>query len=153
MASFTTRIAIPLILLSLAGCSATQTRTAQDSGTITEDEYAELKAKEARISKLENELAAARTSGSSMTMAATGGELLPPNAQPGECYARVWVPAKYKTLSKQMLVKEAGQKVDIIPAKYEWVEESVLVSEASSRMETIPAKYGVEEETIKVSDA
>ncbi|MDH5514175.1 MAG: peptidoglycan-binding protein [Gammaproteobacteria bacterium] len=153
MASFTTRIALPLILLSLAGCSATQTRTAQDSGTITQDDYAALKEKEARISRLESELAAARTSGSSMTMAASGGELLPPNAKPGECYARVWVPAKYKTLSKQMLVKEADQKVDIIPAKYEWVEESVMVSEASSRMETIPATYGVEEETIKVSDA
>ena len=62
MASIAKRVIFPMVLLSLAGCSATQTRTAQDSGVITQDEYAALKDKEAEILRLEKELAAARTS-------------------------------------------------------------------------------------------
>ena len=152
MASIAKRVIFPMVLLSLAGCSATQTHTAQSSGVITQDEYAELKDKEAQILRLEKELAAARVPTGSM-QAAADPQLLPPNAKPGECYARLWVPAKYRTLSKQMLVKEASENVSIIPARYEWVEEKVLVEEASSRMETIPASYGVEKETVKVADA
>jgi hypothetical protein len=144
---------IPAIALALAGCSATQTRMSQDTAVITEDEYAELQQKEARITRLEGELAAARLGSGSGAQVSTGGQLLPPGAKPGECYARVWVPATYRTLSKQMLVKDADKRVEIIPAKYEWVEEKVLVKEASSRMEMIPATYGVETEKVKVADA
>ena len=56
MASIAKRVIFPMVLLSLAGCSATQTRTAQDSGVITQDEYAALKEKEAQITRLEQEL-------------------------------------------------------------------------------------------------
>ncbi len=153
MANMTTKLVLPVVAFALAGCSATQTRTAQDSAVITEDEYAELQQKEARISRLEGELAAARLGSGSGAQASAGGELLPPGAKPGECYARLWVPATYRTLSKQMLVKDADKHVDIIPAKYEWVQEKVLVKETSSRMETIPATYGVETEKVKVADA
>ncbi|MGB5259648.1 MAG: peptidoglycan-binding domain-containing protein [Gammaproteobacteria bacterium] len=149
MPNITTKLILPMVALALAGCSATQTRTSQESAAITTDQYAELKDKEARITRLESELAASRLSPASSVDAT----LLPPNAKPGECYARVWVPAKYRTLSKQMLFKEADKRVDIIPAKYEWVEEKVLVKEASSRMEMIPATFKVEREQIKVADA
>ena len=57
----------------------------------------------------------------------------PPNAKPGECYARVYVPRVYKTEQEQMLKRTASQQVDIIPAKYEEVQESVLVSQATTR--------------------
>ena len=153
MLNKTTKLVLPVVAFALAGCSATQTRTTQDSAAITTDEYADLKAKEAQIMQLENELAAARLSSAAGAGSAGEGELLPPNAKPGECYARVWVPATYGTKSKQMLVKDADKRVDVIPAKYEWVEEKVLVKEASSRMETIPASYGVETEKIKIADA
>jgi hypothetical protein len=147
------KIALPVLLLSLAGCSATQSRTAQDSSAISTEQFAALKENEARVARLEAELAAARNASPSASPLAAGGELLPPNAKAGECYARVWVPASYRTLSKQMLVKEPSERVEIIPAKYEWVEERVLVKEASSRLETIPASYVMEKETVKVADA
>ena len=154
MSNMATKIALPIVMVTLAGCSATQSRPTQESALITQDQYAALKEKEERITSLESELARARsTTASASSSTGADGELLPPNAKPGECYARVWVPATYRTLSKQMLVQDADERVDIIPAKYEWVEEKVLVKEASNRMETIPATYRTEKDTIKVADA
>ena len=41
--------------------------------------------------------------------------LLPPNARAGECYARVFVPPEYKSETKQVLLHEAGEKVETTP--------------------------------------
>jgi len=72
--------------------------------------------------------------------------LYPPDAQPGECYAKVLVPAKYDVVSEKVLKREASEKINIVPAKYEWVEERVLVKEpserlASSRLVPVSAVY------------
>ena len=67
--------------------------------------------------------------------------LLPPGAKAGECYARVFVPSTYKTVSEQVLKNEASERVEVIPAKFEWVEEPVLVREESERVEVVPATY------------
>jgi len=84
------------------------------------------------------------------TEAMVGREMLPPNAKPGECYARVYVPPTYRIREEQMLKKQASERVEVVPAQYEWVEERVLVKEASQRMEVIPATYGWKEETVLV---
>jgi len=80
-------------------------------------------------------------------------DLLPPNAKPGECYARVWVSPVYETETKDTLRKEAAEKVEIIPAQYETVEETVTVREASQRLEIVPATYEWVEETMMVKPA
>lgn len=77
-------------------------------------------------------------------------DLFPPNARPGECYARVIIPAAYKTESEKVLVREAGSKVDIIPAVYGTGQEKVLVREASTRIEVVPAVYGAVTERVLV---
>lgn len=79
--------------------------------------------------------------------------LLPPNARAGECYARVFVPPQYQTETKQVLLHEAGEKVETIPAKYELVEEQVLIKEESETLEVIPAKYETVEERVMVKPA
>ena len=79
--------------------------------------------------------------------------LLPPNAKPGECYARVYVPPTYKTVTEERLKRAASERLEVIPAEYEWVEEKVLVKQASERLETIPAVYGWEEEQVLVKEA
>lgn len=76
-----------------------------------------------------------------------------PNAQPGECYAKVVIPAKYKTQTSTVVVKEASESVRIIPAKYEWTEERIMVSEAGSQLKVLPAEFGTETETYQVSAA
>lgn len=95
--------------------------------------------------------APAETAASPVMLAGT--DLLPPNARAGECYARVWVPAQYRSLEKEVLVKEESERVEIVPATYDWVKEEILVKEASSRLETVPAVYGTEEETIMTREA
>ncbi len=79
--------------------------------------------------------------------------LYPPNAQPGECYAKVLVPAKYDVVSEKVLKREASEKITVVPAEYEWVEEQVLVKEAAERYEVVPATYRWVEEKIVVEPA
>jgi hypothetical protein len=77
----------------------------------------------------------------------------PPNAKPGECYARVFVPPTYKTETETILVKDASERLEIIPARYEWVAEKVLVKEASERLEIVPATYDWVMESVLVKPA
>lgn len=115
---------------------------------------AELKAREMQLSEQAALLAkqgSANTSAAASAGSADG--LLPPNAKSGECYARLWVEPKYKTVEKTVVVQEASERVEVIPAKYEMVAEQVLVQEAGTRIEEIPAKYGSEKKRILVSEA
>ena len=76
-----------------------------------------------------------------------------PNAKPGECYAKVVIPAQYRTETSSVVVKEAAETLKIIPAKYETVEERVLVSEAGSELRVIPATFATETQSYEVSPA
>ena len=80
-------------------------------------------------------------------------ELFPPNAKPGECYARVFVPPTYKTETTRVLRREASERVETSPPKYEWVEERVEVQGPSENVEVIPATYEWVEERVMVSPA
>ncbi len=73
-----------------------------------------------------------------------------PNAKPGECYAKVVIPAGFKTETEEVLVKEASERIEIIPAKYEWVQEKVLVKEASQKLVSVPATYETVTEQVEV---
>ncbi len=104
------------------------------------------------------------------------GELLPPNAKAGECYARVIMPATYRTETKKILKKESSYRVEtgkpvyetmidhilikeqtevseLIPAVYDWKTESVLVKEAYTGYKTIPAIYESSHERVLVKSA
>lgn len=95
-------------------------------------------------------LSAVAASGQSTS---TAGVDLPPNARPGECYARVVRPAKYEDVSERVLIREASKKVAIQPAVYNNVEETVIVEEASTRLEIIPAKYAMKTEEVVIKPA
>ncbi len=79
--------------------------------------------------------------------------LTPPNAQAGECYAKVVIPAKYKTVEEKVLVQEASNKITVTPAKYEWISKKVEVTPASTKLKTIPATYKKVTEVIEVKPA
>lgn len=81
------------------------------------------------------------------------GDLFPPDAQPGECWARTFVPPTYQTVSEQFLVRGSSESLEVIPAKYTWVEENVLVKEAAERLEIIPAEYQWVEEKYLIKPA
>ena len=58
-------------------------------------------------------------------------ELPPGNPLPGECFARVIVPAQYQTSTEQVVLRQAGEEIKKIPAQLETVTERVLVQEES----------------------
>lgn len=79
---------------------------------------------------------------------------LPPNAQPGECYARTFLPPVFRTEAERRLKSAASERIEVIPEQFEWIEESVLVKGESERIvEVIPAEYRWVEEQVLVKPA
>ena len=146
-------------LASVLLLSACTTGGSYSSSGSEADRLAELDRRAAALDAREQELNARSGSGGVSggsglpSDAALGGDLLPPNAAPGECYARVWVDAEYETREEQVLVSQASKKINVIPAQYETVTETVEISAASSRLETTPAVYGTETEQVLVRDS
>jgi hypothetical protein len=138
-------------MVVLTGCASTAA-SHQDSSLQAEldQRAAALDAREAQLNA-RAETGNSSSSDASMSVAA-GGDLLPPGAAPGECYARVWVDPTYSMSTEEVLVSEESTKISVIPARYETVTETLEVSGDSSRLETIPAVYGTESETIKVRE-
>lgn len=155
-----------LSMFVVTGC-ATQTETgaSSSSSNSTEDYDRQINTQEAEINSLESrinsrdsriqqlEAELARSGSSTGGMSSASDELFPPNAQPGECYARVLFPEQYRTSEERQLVRQASERFEVIPASYETVTERVLVSEASTRLEVIPAVYGTVEERVLVRAA
>ena len=144
-----------VVLVSGCSTSTTANEVVTTAPVASGVSVAEINRRARELDQRENELNArianANTAAAASNASATG-DLLPPNAAPGECYARVWVDAQYREISEQVLASEASTSIRVIPAQYETVSETVLVSAASSRLETIPAVYGTESETILVRD-
>jgi len=139
-------IAAAAVSAVLAGCNTTQPKS--------DDLASRLQAAEKENSELRGEVAQLEQSVATMQGQPEGAaSLLPPAAKPGECYARAFVPPKYKPVSKTVLKREASQRVETMPASYEWSEQRVLAQEASQKLQVVPAKYGWEEEKVLVSEA
>ncbi|MGB5177439.1 MAG: peptidoglycan-binding domain-containing protein [Gammaproteobacteria bacterium] len=85
--------------------------------------------------------------------AAAGAGLLPPNARAGECYAKVMVPAVYKTVEEKIVVADASEKIEVIPARYEWTEVRIPVQQESEKLVAIPAKFETVEEKVEIEAA
>ena len=101
---------------------------------------------------------------------------MPPNADPGECFARVLIPetteiqtetvvdrpesteikiipAEYTTVTEEVLVKEATVTYEVIPAVYETVTEEVIVEPERTETEVIPAQFETYTEQVLVRPA
>jgi len=76
---------------------------------------------------------------------------LPANAKPGECYAKVFVPPQFETVTERICVREESERLEILPAEYEWVDEQVLVKEASTELVEIPAQFETREALVQTS--
>jgi hypothetical protein len=82
-----------------------------------------------------------------------GAGLLPPNARAGECYAKVMVPAEYKTVQEKVVIAEASEKIEVIPAKYEWTEVRVPVQQESEKLVAVPATFETVKEEVEIEPA
>lgn len=154
-----TAASVALLVAMTGACSNNKATTSAASASAAEKEYeaklAALKEREAALAAQESSLNAQATQAPATApepVAMAGDSLLPPNAKPGECYARVWIPPKFRTVTEKTLAKAEGEKLEIIPAKYEWTTEKVLVSNGGEKLITIPAKYKIVTEKVKVAD-
>ena len=43
---------------------------------------------------------------------------VPPNAVPGKCYAKCLIPDQYKTVSEEVLIKEAASRLSVNDARF-----------------------------------
>lgn len=73
-----------------------------------------------------------------------------PDAQPGECYAKVLVPPTYKTETFDSLVSEASENILVVPAKFENSTERVVVKEASTAITAIAPVYETAQKSVVV---
>ncbi len=111
----------------------------------------ELNQEKQNVAKTQNELNQCKAN--QIRVPNNGLTLLPPNAKPGQCFARVVIPPKYVTKKVKVLVDEGGEKVITIPPKYRWVTKKVLVREAAEKLITIPPVYKTVTEKVLVSPA
>ena len=74
-----------------------------------------------------------------------------PQAKPGECYAKVIIPAEYSTQQETVVVQEATERVETIPAQYETTQQSVVVKDAAQDLRAVPAVFTKSSEQIEVS--
>ena len=100
----------------------------------------------------------------------------PPNARPGQCFARVLTPEVYETITdrvldvpektelhtvpaewgvdyKTVMVKEGYSEFFVKPATYKTVTETVLVKPGYTRLEVVPAVYEQVSERVLVREA
>ena len=75
---------------------------------------------------------------------------LPPNPQPGSCYSRLTIPAKYRNVTERVLAAPATERAQTIPATYRNVTERVVVEPQRTRQVPVPATYRTVTETVVV---
>lgn len=68
-------------------------------------------------------------------------ELVPHSSNPGECYARIEVPAEYSTSSEQVIVEEGYSTVEVQQPILATRQENVMVKEASVRYQVRQPSY------------
>ena len=113
-------LAFSSVAFVMAGCAATATTeppvksTGVDSQQRIEALETQLRMKDQELSKMRSQQAPAN-------------DLFPPNPKAGECYARVLLPAKYRTAQEQVVARQESERVEVIPAQYETVDERVLI--------------------------
>lgn len=161
---YTRALAVLAGAIVASGCSsiaADNTRAVSSSNSAS---TVELQAAQRRVTELESELATRdrriadietrlQNSGTASTTAAGDSSLFPPNPKPGQCYARVLIPAKYQSVTERVMTRDASERIEVIPARYESAEETVLIKEASTRLEVVPAVYGEVQERVLVKPA
>jgi len=75
---------------------------------------------------------------------------VPPNAEPGRCYARVLMPELTETITETVLVKPEATEIRLVPAEFETYTEEILVKEETIEFVTIPATYTTVTEEVMV---
>ncbi len=79
-----------------------------------------------------------------MTASITMAQDLPSNPQPGKCYVRCTTPDVYVNETVSIVVKPAYKTLKTVPATFKTVTENVLVKAEGKRLTVVPEKWGTE---------
>ncbi len=141
-----------VLVSALSACS-----TVSDKGLISDSGSADAIALKSRASELDarERALAAKEARLAIIPASSKADssLTPPNAKPGQCFTKIIIPAKYRTINERQVVEEAGQRIEVIPASFKQGSKRVLVSEATEKLEVVPATYKTVRERVMVKPA
>lgn len=73
-----------------------------------------------------------------------------PNARPGECYARVKIPAQYEMVPETVVTREGHQRTRVTEPRLNSRSEQVEVRPAHVTYKVIPPQYTPRQETVMV---
>jgi hypothetical protein len=130
-------LVVASIAMLMSGCAQDNANNNNDRVAELEKQIADLKAQ-----KVKNDNSKPKAN-----------SLVPTNAKTGECYARVLVPAEYKTITKKVMTSEGTQKVVITPASYKMEDKKMLAQEESYKCKLVPATYKTVTEKVMVAPA
>ena len=157
-------VCLTLVTIGLGGCAD---MPFGDSGAAARESAAEIEAQRVELARQKEELQRERAQFEAEKQADAERDVTPPeaietavrssvgpeDAKPGECYARVLIPAVYETTNERLEVKPESQRIEIIPARYEVVQKQVEVKPETTRLEVIPAKYETVQEQVVIKPA
>jgi len=164
-------ISLGIVGLALSGCAEKNVDVNKYKQELTKKENI-IKKQKIEIQKKEEEINKLKTSSQNKVQTNPNSDL-PPNAKPGECYARVLIPAEYKTYNEKIkiqpefevlkttlpefskykakiLVKPESYKYVVKPAVYKCVEKTYIKRPASFKYKVIPAKFKTVYEKVMV---
>lgn len=73
-----------------------------------------------------------------------------PDAKPGECYAKVIVPAVFEVRPEEVEVNPEQETVEIVPATFDTEETEIEISPAYTQLKVIPTKFKKEEMQVEI---
>lgn len=79
--------------------------------------------------------------------------LILPDAQPGECYAKVITPPQFETTTEEVVIQEASERIETIEAQYKSVDQVLVVKEASEELTVKDAVFDTEVLQLEVAAA
>lgn len=76
-----------------------------------------------------------------------------PDAKPGECFAKVIVPAQYELRGSEIEIKPEQEQVELVEATFDTEEKDVEVQSAYTKLTAVPPTFRTEEEVVELEEA
>jgi peptidoglycan hydrolase-like protein with peptidoglycan-binding domain len=76
-----------------------------------------------------------------------------PNARPGECFARVVIPARYETRYKDVMVDQGEERIGVLDARFASQTRDMLIRDAAKRYVVRQPVYKAVQERVMVRPA
>jgi len=73
-----------------------------------------------------------------------------PDAQPGECYAKVITPPQFETTTEEVVVQEASERIETIEAEYKTVEKTILIKEGAKVLAVTDPVYEEQVDRVQI---